>query len=291
MPGRLRPLARAVSPALRRWLLNDRQFLEDEYAATFGRVPDLTRPVSFNEKVNWRKLHDRNRLHELALDKVAVRDYVAARVDPSYLVPILGVFARPEDIPWAELPAPYVVKASHGSGWNIFVGDPSDLDLQELVRTLQQWLRTNYYPRAREWAYRRIPRRLVVERFLGGGPDKVPEDYKFFCFDGVPRLVQVDYDRFTHHTRTLYDTSWRALPVEYAYPPGQTTCAPSRLPELTHVASELSQDFDFVRVDLYCVDDRVYFGELTIYPEAGFGRFTPSDWDEWLGSFWRLPHR
>jgi hypothetical protein len=289
LPERLRPLARTASPTLRRYFLSDRRCLEDQFTAVFGRVPDFDRPTTFNEKVNWRKLYDRDPLHRIVADKVAVRDYVAARVGRDYLVPLLGVFKRPEDIPWAELSAPYVVKATHGSGWTMFVTGTAGPEPREATRMLRGWLRTDYYPPARQWAYKRIPRRLVVERFIGSEGEKAPEDLKFFCFDGVPRIVQVDYDRFTHHTRTLYDMSWTALPVEYAYPRGPTTPVTPGLPELVRVAAELSRGFDFVRVDLYWVEGRVYFGELTVYPEAGFAPFLPSEWDEQLGGYWTLP--
>ena len=289
LPDRLKSLAHAVSPWLRRRLLSDRRSLEDQFTAVFGRAPDFATPMTFNEKVNWRKLYDRNPLHRLVTDKVAVRGYVASRVDADYLVPLLGVFDKPEDIPWARLAAPYVIKATHGSGWNVFFADPVSLEPRETLSKLRRWLRTDYYPPARQWAYKEIPRRLIVERFVGGTRDTMPEDFKFFCFDGLPQLIQVDHDRFTYHTRTMYDMSWQALPVEYAYPSGPIIPAPAGLPEMVRVASELSQGFDFVRVDLYCVEGRVYFGELTVYPEAGYGRFTPPEWDERLGAFWSLP--
>lgn len=289
LPDWSRSAARAVSPWLRRHLLSDRRSLEDQFAAVFGRAPDFATPRTFNEKVNWRKLYDRNPLQQLVTDKVAAREYVASRVGADYLMPLLGVFNKPEDIPWAQLPAPYVIKATHGSGWNVFVADPACLEPREAVRKLQGWLQTDYYPPAREWAYKHIPRRLIVERFIGSTRDRAPEDFKFFCFDGLPQVIQVDHDRFTHHTRTLYDMSWQELPVEYGYPSGPIIPAPTGLPEMVRVATELSRGFDFVRVDLYYIEGRVHFGELTVYPEAGFGPFTPPEWDEWLGAFWRLP--
>jgi glutathione synthase/RimK-type ligase-like ATP-grasp enzyme len=288
MPEALRPAASASLRAAGRLLLSDRRFIERNFVRTLGHSPNLAQPRTFSEKVNWRKLHDHNPLFQVAADKLAVRQYVANRIGERYLVPVLGVFDRPEEIPWSELPKPFVVKTTHGSGWNVFVTGCDTSSPRERERELRRWLRMNHFYTQREWGYRHVPRRLIVERFIGPAP-QVPEDYKFFCFDGVPQMVQVDYDRFGRHTRTLYDLSWTPLPFTLRHPKGLTVPAPSSLPDMVRVASELSRDLDFVRVDLYAVEDRVYFGELTAYPGAGIEPFTPPEWDEWLGAFWRLP--
>jgi hypothetical protein len=238
--------------------------------------------------VLWRKLYDRRPLYTLLCDKVAVRDYVAGHVGPEYLVPMLGVFEKPQDIPWAELPSPYVIKAAHGSGWNLFVFDAAEADPSEMTRTLDRWLKMNFYSRVREWAYKDIPRRLIIERFIGTGRE-APEDFKFFCFDGVPQAIYVVRDRFTRPTITWYETKWTVLPIRYISPPGPARPAPAALEEMLAIARRLSEGFDFLRVDLYCVEERVYCGELTIYPGCGLSRFTPPERDEWLGGFWKLP--
>lgn len=266
----------------------DKRAVEKRYLAVFGRTPDLAQPRTLTEKLNWRKLYDRNPLLQIAADRVAVRDYVAARVGPEHLIPALGVFKRPEEIPWRELSPPYVVKTTHGSGMNIFVTDPAQVDVVEACRKLRGWLDINYYYGHKEWCYKNVPRRIIIERLLGSR-DEPPEDFKFFCFNGVPRVIQVDQGRFNNHTRTLYDPSWRVLPFECDYPPGPVVPAPSGLAKLLRVASELSRDFDFVRVDLYYVEGRVYFGELTNHPAAGLARYRPPEWDQWLGAFWVLP--
>jgi hypothetical protein len=140
--------------------------------------------------VQWRKLYDRRPIHQVVSDKVAARDYIASRVGTDYLVPMLGVYEKPELIPWAELTAPYVIKAAHGCGWNLFVFDSAEVDPAEMTRTLRGWLKTNFHYHGREWAYKDIPRRLIVERFIGPGRD-APEDFKFLCFDGVPQVMYV----------------------------------------------------------------------------------------------------
>ena len=287
-PTVLRPALGALHRALDTRLSGDKSFIERQYADVFGGKPDLAQPRTFNEKVQWRKLYDRRPLYQLVCDKVAVRDYLTARVGPDYLVPTLGVFDRPEDIPWAKLPAPYVVKASHGSGWNLFVLDSAEADPSEATRTLRRWLKTNYYYQGREWAYKDIPRRLIIERFIGSGRE-APEDFKFFCFAGVPQAIYVLQDRFAGPTLTWYDTEWAVLPFGMKSPQGPARPAPSALAEMLKIARKLSHGFDFLRVDLYCVHGRVYCGELTIYPGCGLDRFTPPERDEWLGGFWKLP--
>jgi hypothetical protein len=287
-PTTIRPALGALHGALDARFSSDKGFIERQYAHVFGRVPDLTQPRTLNEKVQWRKLYDRRPLYQIVSDKVAARDYLANRVGPDHLVPILGVFRKPEDIPWAELPTPYVIKAAHGSGWNRFVFDSAEVDLPELVHTLRRWLRTNYYYQGREWAYKGIPRRLIIEHFIGRGRE-APQDFKFFCFDGVPQAIYVLQDRFTRSTITWYDTQWVFLPFSMHSPQGPTQPAPGALDEMLVIARKLSRGTDFLRVDLYCVDGRVYCGELTVYPGCGLDQFTPPERDEWLGGFWKLP--
>ena len=287
-PTVLRPALGALHRLADNHLIGDKSFIERQYVDFFGEIPDLAQPRTFNEKVQWRKLYDRRPLYQLLSDKVAVRDYLAARVGPDYLVPMLGVFEKPKDIPWAELPTPYVIKAAHGCGWNLFVHDSAEADPSGLTRTLRRWLKTNYYYQGREWAYKDIPRRLIIERFIGPGRE-APEDFKIFCFDGVPQAIYLLRDRFTRPTITWFDPAWARLPFGMKYPQGPARRTPSALAEMLAIARKLSQGFDFLRVDLYSVDGRVYCGELTIYPGCGLDRFTPPERDEWLGGFWKLP--
>ncbi len=287
-PEEVRPALAGLHRFLDDHLTSDRRYIEREFVRVFGRKPDLDRPTTFSEKLQWRKLYDRSPLHSLVSDKVAVRDFMAARVGADYLVPLLGVFERPEDIPWGELEAPYVIKASHGCQWNLFVFDPAEVDHSELERTLRRWLKTSFFYHAREWAYRDIPRRIIAERFIGPGRE-APDDFKFLCFDGRPRALYVRAGRFSQPTQTWYETTWAPLAFRNVPGPAPPQPAPAALPEMLEVASRLSEGFDFIRVDLYFVGGRVYCGELTLYPGAGFERYDPPEADEWLGGFWRLP--
>lgn len=257
----------------------------------FGRSPDLVHPRLFNDKIRWRIMYDRRPLLALCSNRLAARDYVAARAGEKYLVPLLGVFDRPEEIPWEEISPPYVVKATHGSKMNIIVRDAAEVDPERFEKTIREWLKTNYYHVGWEWSYKHVPRRIIIERFIGQD-GKIPEDYKIHCFHGEPQAIAVCFDRFTPERRfTWRDPSWNVLTfVSRRYPPGEPTPPPSRLEEMLELSRVLSKDFDYIRVDLYCVEDRVYFGELT--PTQASGRQPLSDAGEvWMGDFWHLPSR
>lgn len=287
VPAEARPALGAIHRLLDEHLTTDRWFIEREYKRVFGRPPDLVHPRTFNEKIQWRKLYDRQPIHKTMTDKIAVRDYVASRVGERYLVPSLGVYERPEEVPWEELPAPYVVKASPGCGWNLFVHDPAEADFSEMNRTLRGWLKTDFYRHAREWAYKDVPRRILIERFIG--IERRPfDDFKFFCFDGVPQVGYRLVDRYGNYTQTWYDANWMPLPFHGKRPAAAPTPAPPALPEMLDVARRLSDGVDFVRVDLYHIDGRVYCGEMTLYPCGGFEVYSTPDADAWLGAFWNL---
>ena len=255
-----------------------------------GRAPDLVHPRFFTDKVRWRMLYDRRPLLEMCSDRLATRDYVAALAGEKYLVPLLGVFERPEEIPWGELSPPYVVKATHGQGWNIFVQAPEEVDPEGFRQTLAGWLKSNFYYVNWEWSYKRVPRRIMVERFIGLD-GQIPEDFKFYCFEGGTRAIAICNDRFTPAERfTLRDPSWDILTRFHRKYPADPTPPPSRLGEMVELAGVLSRAFDFVRVDLYCVGDRVYFGELTPTPSGGTLIFSDEN-ETWLGEPWHLPTR
>jgi hypothetical protein len=260
-------------------------------AKDFGRLPNLAHPQRYSDKIRWRLLYDRRPLLRVCSDRLASRDYVAARAGEKYLVPLLGVFDRPEHVPWGELVPPYVVKATHGCGWNIFVRDSKDVDPEGFERTLEGWLKTDFYHVNREWSYKHVPRRIMVESFIGLG-EELPPDFKFYCFDGEPKAIGVCYDRYKPGERwTWRDPEWNTLTfISPVYPPGSPTSPPSRLAEMLEVARAVSHDFDHVRVDLYCVGEQVYFGELTPTQATGRRPFTDAG-EAWMGAFWQLPSR
>lgn len=282
------------------------------YAA---RIVRYSRPQTFNDKVHFKMLRDRRPILSTFADKVAVRDLVLAEAGGLVKVPrLLGVFEAAEDLARAELPREYVLKAAHASGGVIVVSDSADPSLRlpepsahwphvavrpehcegnRLEALCRHWLSRSYGGgQYREWAYVGVPRRLIVEELLRGDDGGLPSDFKVFVFSGVPRLIQIDGNRFGQHRQTFLDTSWNALDVRYLAPPHDVVPPrPAALDVLLEVAARLSMGFDFVRVDLYLISGEIVFGELTSYPNAGRVRFQPEPFEREVGSWWEVPRQ
>ncbi len=265
-------------------LLNDVDWLKTEFRRRFSSELNLSRPVTFNEKVQAYKLQYRDPLLPLLADKFAVRNYVAKTIGEQYLIPLIGCYESVGAVPIQELPDKFIIKATHGSGWNLLCMDKRTFDWDSEKVKLDEWLHTNFYLRFREWAYKDIPPRIVIEHLLQDENGRIPVDYKFFCFNGDPKLIQVDFDRHENHTRSLYDVNWKKLDVTFLYPDHPTPAPrPEDLDAMLSLAGKLSTGLPFVRVDLYKLPPKIYFGEMTFYPGAGFDKFDPPGWDELIG--------
>lgn len=250
----------------------------------------LAKPRTFNEKTIWLKMHYRAAMASEFTDKVLAKGYVARLIGDRHLIPTLGVWDTVESIDFDSLPDSFVLKANHGSGWNIICRCKSDLNLSDTRRRLHAWLATNYYAIGKEYQYRDIAPRVLAEQFLDDTSEGPLTDYKLFCFDGEPYCVQVDLDRFTKHTRNFYDVNWNLLPFTTLYRLGTRRLRrPHALQEMIDVARVLSKGLPFARIDLYYHRRRVYFGEITLHHGGGFEPFIPEEWDRQLGDRIRLP--
>jgi hypothetical protein len=280
--------ANTIAKRLLGWV-PDEVFTRLQFLYRLHRWLNLRHPRTFNEKLQWLKLRYRDPLMRRCADKVAVRDYVAEQAGPDVLIPLLGTYTSAAAIDFQRLPKRFVLKANHGSGWNILCRDRETLDFARTRARLDAWLRTDFSRIAREWVYEGIPPRLLCEEFLATATGEPPSDYKFFCFHGKPVFVQVDYDRFIRHERALYTADWKKLPcaLEYALKE-EPTPPPPMLTRMLELAGKLSAPFPFVRVDLYDLEGRVYFGELTFFPGKGVERFRPRDYDEIFGRHLQL---
>lgn len=254
------------------------------YALVFGYLPDLQKPRSFNEHLTRKKLVDRNPLLPLLADKFAVRHYVEEKIGAQYLIPLYLVTTSPQDVCAAKIPFPYIVKATHGSGWNLMVTGVNHISKARIQSMCASWLGKNYYHTHREWCYKDIPPRLVIEKLLVDEYlNPIEFDYKFHCFNGEVGFIQVD----GWYTGNLFDPDWKPFPVDYNRPRStQAIPAPKHLNQMCEIAQTLSKGLDFVRVDLYSTGDQIYFGEMTHYPAAGFGKFSPHSYDLYFGSYW-----
>ncbi|HEX4229961.1 MAG TPA: ATP-grasp fold amidoligase family protein [Bryobacteraceae bacterium] len=262
-----------------------------EYKRRHGRFPRLRHPQTFSEKVTHRKLFDRRPLLTQCVDKYAVRDFVASRLGPDVLPKLYCVTNNPAEIPFGDLPDKFVVKPTHGSGWVRIVTDKSQMDTVELIQTCTAWLSESFYEIGREWSYKNVEPRIMVEEYIDDGSgNQAPNDYKMFVFDGKVALIQADVARFSAHRRGFYDKDWNEVDVRLKYPPVTNAVRrPKHLSEMIRAAGMLCKDIDFMRADFYDTEHKIYFGELTVTPGSGLEMFHPLAFDAYLGSLWRLP--
>jgi hypothetical protein len=281
---RVRPMTSLAHRAAR--LLPDRQYLTLAHRAYFGRWPDFDAPQTFMAHVQSHMLHCRDPLLRMAADKLAMRAHVAAQIGERYLVPSLGDWANAQQVPLLQLPRPYVLKPTAASGLVHIVRAGQVLDEAGMRRDMARWLRVDYHRLHREWAYQGLKNRLIAETMLEGDDGQPAPDIKAYVIGGEVRFVQIDRGRFAQHTRNLYSTDWQLLPVRLSLVNHAPDPRPPCLDELLHVARTLAAPFEFLRVDTYVHRGRLYVGELTNYPGAGFERFMPASFDEELNRFW-----
>lgn len=269
-----------------------RREVERKFHECHGYPPNLKSPASFNEKIQWRKLYDHNPLYPILSDKWRVREYVRQRVGDGVLNEIYYRGTNPEEIPFADLPDKFVVKAIHGSGWTLPVRDKNEMDFGYIRALCHEWLSQRYGREDYEWAYYGIPAEILIEEFVDDPATShpIPPDYKLYVFDGRVRLIHIDLGRYySAHSKAIFDPDWRYLDFEYNYPQAGPVAPPPALEEMKSVAEHLARSLDFARVDLYQADDGVRFGEITLYPNSGYGVFKPREWDYELGNWWQLP--
>jgi hypothetical protein len=270
-------------------LLPDWAFLIRENCKAHGAFPNLFSPVTFSEKILHRQLFDRRAVLTQIADKAAVRPYVESRLGPQILPNLYYVASRADAIPFDHLPNRFVVKPTHGSGWVQLVTNKASLDRAALIAVCNDWLKRSYYKETREWVYKHVEPRLLVEEFIDDGSGTTPNDYKLFVFGGTVELIQVDVGRFTDHRRRLYTPTWKRVGalLEYDDINGDVP-GPVHLREMIGAAETLGRDWDFIRADFYDTGKRLYFGELTATPGGGCYRFRPNEYDRYLGGRWNM---
>jgi hypothetical protein len=242
-------------------------------------------PRTFNEKINYIKFNVKNPLSPIVADKYKVRKYVIEKIGSEYLVPIINVCYSFDDIKFDELPKQFVIKLNNGSGFNYICLDKTGMDIPYVNLLFQNALETDVFQLSREWHYKEIEPKIVIEELIGENII----DYKFFCNQNGPFLVQVDIDRFTNHKRNLYDLNWNLMPIKLRYDNSQKIInQPKKWKDMIQIATKLSADFVFCRVDLYEMNDRVLFGEITLHPGGGLEPFDCYKTDLMIGEFIQL---
>ncbi len=254
-----------------------------DYKSRFGAYPNLIRPKTFNEWLQQSKFTNRKQIYTQFADKIKARDYVANTIGNQYLCNLLWVGTDIRDAKDVDLPASFVIKANNGSGTNLIITDKNNIDWLSLHNLTQKWLSRDHSIHFAEWQYRWIKPQLLIEELLTCG-NKIPNDYKFFCFHGKVHMVQVDMDRFTNHTLTMLNRNFEVLPIHHVYPKytGEIQ-KPECFEEMITLAEKLAQNEKFIRIDFYDMNGRPIFGEVTLHPSAGREKFEPSVWDKKLG--------
>ena len=255
----------------------NKSYVKKRFYWIFRRKIDFNNPKSFNEYLNMLKFDDRMYNYHVYADKLKVRNYVKLKVGEEFLVPLLKTWSSVKGIKEDELKPGTILKCNHGSGQNIFL--TKNTKFEDVIKKAKRYLDEDYYRISGEPVYRDIPRKLLLEQKLGSAKDI--NDYKFFCFNGKVRFIQVDTDRSGSHKRNFYDVNWNKLPFEILYFNSKSSLPkPKNLNKMIFLAEKLSEKFHFVRTDLYNDDGKIYFGELTFFPGGGFERFYPSKYDK-----------
>jgi hypothetical protein len=262
--------------------------LLQKYARVHGTQLNLTNPQKFTEKLFCRMISlNRKNNHKITQlsDKYTAREYVSSEVGKEHLIKLLWHGEDPSAIPFDTLPTEYVIKTNHGSGQIIVVQGKADRS--EVINRLSVWMKRNFYWSNREYQYYHIKPRVMIEEYLRNQDGSGPLDYRFWCFNGVPEVIQVD--NRAHDINPFFDTKWNLLDLYYRESASRPAIAkPINFEQMMLIASRLSVGFDFVRVDLYNIDGKIYCGELTFTPVGGGLKLRPESWDLKLGEKWQM---
>lgn len=273
-------------------ILPDKLYLSIKFRSHMGYWMDWNNPQTFSEKLQWLKIYDRHPEYIKLVDKVAVKDYVSNIIGNQYIIPTLAVYDSAEDVDFNALPNQFVLKCTHDSGGIVICRDKMTLDKEAAIKKLRKGLKRTYVIQNREYPYKIVPRRIIVEKYMENENGDLI-DYKFFCFNGFPRYLLVVSGRYKKKTEIkndFFDMNWNHLPFTMDHPnnpiiPQQ----PENFELMKHISAILSSGKSFVRVDLYNIKGHIYFGELTFFPMSGVGCFNPQEWDLKIGHLLKLP--
>ncbi|NOH16235.1 glycosyl transferase [Clostridium cochlearium] len=286
-------LCRLIKQKYYKYCVSDKSFIKKRFREVFGRDINLQNPQTFNEKLQWLKLYNRNPLYTQLVDKYEVRKYIAKTIGEEYLIPLLGVYDNFDEIDFSKLSNQFVLKCTHDSGGLVICKDKNKLDIEAARKKIKKSLKRNYYYHGREWPYKNVKPRIICEKYMVDESDTELKDYKFMCFNGEVKCIFVCLNRNSVNglNINIYDPSWNLMP--FGRPnhlnSNTTILKPKNFYKMVQFAEKLSRDIPFVRVDFYETNGRLYFGELTFYPGAGFEEFNPESYDYLLGSWIRLP--
>ncbi len=259
----------------------------------FGKKLNLKKPATFNEKLQWLKLHDRKDIYTKMVDKIEAKEYVGGIIGREHIIRTLGVWNSFDEIDFEKLPEQFVLKCTHDSGDIVICRDKSNFDFNSAKQKLTKGLRTNFYFVGREWPYKNVKPRIIAEEYMSELSTDL-SDYKIHCFNGIPLFILVCKDRFSSQgmSEDFFDAEWNHIQVKRPnhHLSKLAIDRPTQLNTMLEYATLLSKDIPFLRVDFYIIKEKVYFGELTFYPASGFARFDPEEYDELFGEYLKLPN-
>lgn len=270
--------------------MRDETFIKWEYFSGMRKFPDLKSPKTYNEKLQWLKLNDKHSEYTIMVDKYEAKEYVKKIIGEEYIIPTLGVWDNFDEIDFYKLPNQFVLKTTHDSGGIVVCKDKTKLDLNVARKKLEKSLQHNFFYEHREYPYKDVKPRIIAEKFMVDESGTELKDYKFFCFDGIVKMLFVATDRPFDTRFDFYDMDFKHLPFKQGHPLATKEIRkPNGFEEMKRIASTLSKGIPHVRVDLYDINGKIYFGELTFFHFSGNVPFEPKEWDYKIGEWLKLP--
>lgn len=269
--------------------LNDKCYIKFRYRIQMRKKLNLKNPKTYNEKCQWLKLYDRKKIYTTMVDKYLAKKYVASIIGEKYIIPTLGIYETFDDIDFQKLPNKFVIKCTHDSGGLVIVKNKADFDIEKARKKINKSMKKNYYFTGREWPYKDVKPRILVEKYMEDTKNKSMRDYKFFCFNGLPKIMYISEGLENHLTAhiSFYDMNFKLTdcrredykPLEY-YPK-----KPNNFELMKELAIKLSKDIPHVRVDFYEINGKLFFGELTFFTCSGMIPFEDEKWNIKLGDW------
>lgn len=273
--------------------INDKKYLKIKYYLKTGKRLNLDNPKTFNEKLQWLKVYDRKDIYTTMVDKYEAKQYVANIIGNEYIIPTLGIYDKFEQIDFDQLPNQFVIKCTHDSGCIVIVRNKNNIDRKKIEKKIKKCLKRNFFWNSREWPYKNVKPRIIIEKYMEDKINKSMQDYKFFCFDGEPKLMYLSEGFENHSTATMsfFDMNFKETDCKrsdyklFQYKPQK----PKNFELMKKFAGLLSKDIPHLRVDFYEINGKLYFGELTFSTCAGFIPFESEKWDVIMGKWIKLP--
>jgi len=270
-------------------LIPDRYYLEITYYIMLGKSLNLKNPKTYNEKIQWLKLFDRKDVYTQLVDKISAKDIVSNIIGVEHIIPTIGVWDNFDDIDFDKLPEQFVLKCTHDSGTVIICKNKSDFDKIKAKKKINKALNKNFYWVWREWPYKNIKPRILAEKYMVDDSGVELKDYKFFCFDGIPKALFIATDRATDTRFDFYDMNFNHLPFLNGHENSlKKIVKPKGFDKMVELSKLISKNFCHVRVDFYDINGQIFFGEFTLYHWSGLVPFEPEEWDKIFGDWINL---